>query len=210
MVMSSLKSSFEYDMGVTSPSVASSPARRSKLRDVRQRLLIWRAVAMAIAFIALLLIICKLNSICKEIKFLQFIQSEFLPKSNSSSSSVNSITSSSSSLPKSQAVKLEALRHDLDFFIFELWSARNALILGMVFVIAYIFSWLWITYQLQLNYGLSLKRVLLLVIFAAVDIAASTGFIMVRLIMVSDVVSCLYFSVVSLSRLFLNMLYNML
>ena len=188
-------------MGVTSPSVASSPARRSKLRDVRQRLLIWRAVAMAIAFIALLLIICKLNSICKEIKFLQFIQSEFLPKSNSSSSSssVNSITSSSSSLPKSQAVKLEALRHDLDFFIFELWSARNALILGMVFVIAYIFSWLWITYQLQLNYGLSLKRVLLLVIFAAVDIAASTGFIMVRLIMVSDVVSCLYFSVVSLS-----------
>lgn len=149
---------------------------------------------MGVAFLALIIIMSRLYGLCKEIKFLQFIQTEWLPKQNSSFSlpSVNSLTSSTSSspsMPKTQAIKIEALRHDLDVFIFELWSARNGLILGLVFVIAYIFSWLWISYQLNGNFGLSLKRVLLLVVFAAVDIAASTGFIMVRLIMVS--VSCL-------------------
>jgi hypothetical protein len=139
---------------------------------------------MSIAFFALLLIVVKLNTICKEIKFLQFLQADYLNRNSSSSSSLNVI--SSSSTPKNRQ-RLDALRYDLDIFIFELWSSRNALILGVFFVVAYIFSWIWITYQMQINTNLSLKRVLLLVIFAAVDIAASTGFIMVRLIMVSHV-----------------------
>jgi len=146
---------------------------------------------MAVAFFSLILISSRLHSVCKEVKFLQYIQSEWLPTRNLSSlSSLNNFITSppTSQMPKNQVIQLENLRQDLDVFIMELWSTRNALILGLVFVVAYIVSWIWITYQLQGSFGLSLKRVLLLVVFAAVDIASSTGFIMVRLIMVSSLI----------------------
>jgi len=149
---------------------------------------------MAVAFFALILISSRLHSVCKEVKFLQYIQSEWLPSRNLSSLlPLNNLITSppTSQMPKNQAIQLENLRQDLDVFIMELWSTRNALILGLVFVVAYIISWIWITYQLQGSFGLSLKRVLLLVVFAAVDIASSTGFIMVRLIMVSSSLSTL-------------------
>jgi hypothetical protein len=114
--------------------------------------------------------------VCKEVKFLQLIQSEWLPKHANTSSSASGKSMSS------QEIQVENFRQDLHILIIELWSARTTLILGLIFVLSHILSWAWISYQL--DSGVSLKNVLLLVVFAAVDIAATTGFIMVRVITV--------------------------
>lgn len=148
----------------------------SEVRNVRTRLLIWRSVTIALSFLCLILILSKLHSVCKEVKFLQSVQSEWLPKQAN-------ISSAAAGKPmSSQVLQLENFRQDLNVLIIELWSARTTLILGTLFVLSHILSWAWITYQLET--GVSLKNVLLLVVFAAVDIAASTGFIMVRVITV--------------------------
>lgn len=147
----------------------------SEVRNVRTRLLIWRSVTIGLSFLSLILILSKLHSVCKEVKFLQSVQSEWLPKQGNLSSGTGKPMSP-------QVIQLESLRQDLHVLIIELWSARTTLILGLIFVLSHILSWAWITYQLES--GVSLKNVLLLVVFAAVDIAASTGFIMVRVITV--------------------------
>lgn len=160
-----------------------------------------RFPTQGISSIALIVIISQLYTVCKEVKFLQNIQSEWLPKLNVSSATASALTSASTSAASNsqqqqlqqtrfiQSRNIENLRKDFDLLIIELWSTRTTLILGVVFVLAYIFSWVWMTYQLELTLCVSLKSVLLLVVFAAVDIAASTGFILVRVIMVSVRVS---------------------
>ncbi|GIY91850.1 uncharacterized protein CEXT_621651 [Caerostris extrusa] len=68
----------------------------------------------------------------------------------------------------------------------ELQSSRITLLLSVVFVAIYICSWWWMAFAIkQVSQGgsVSLKTVLLLAVFAAVDIAASTGFVLLRLIM---------------------------
>jgi dynein light chain LC8-type len=136
---------------------------------------------MGLSFLALIFLVTKLYNISKEVSFLRFIESEWLQKLSPN------ITSRSQNAQLA-VFHMENLRKDIDLLIIELWSSRTTLILGMVFVFAYILSWGWMTYVIQetrISKDVSLKTVLLLVVFAAVDIAASTGFVMVRLIMYS-------------------------
>lgn len=156
-------------------STTSATTKLFRIRDLRYQLLVWRAVALGISFLSLILVSSRLHGVSKEVKFLQSM-GERLPKFNSSSpsSTVTSTTISS-------RLVVETLRHDIDYLIIELWSARNSLILAVIYIVSYILSWLWMIYQL--NMGVSLKCIILLVVFAAVDIAASTGFIMIRLMM---------------------------
>ena len=160
-------------------SVKSSPESRkgsgSEVRNVRTRLLIWRSVTIGLAFLSLILILSRLHSVCKEVRFLQSIQSEWLPKQGN-------ISSATGKPMPAHVIQQENFRQELHVLIIDLWSARTTLILGLIFVLSHLLSWAWITYQLES--GVSLKNVLLLVVFAAVDIAASTGFIMVRVITV--------------------------
>nr|XP_046914036.1 uncharacterized protein LOC124494810 [Dermatophagoides farinae] len=78
------------------------------------------------------------------------------------------------------------LKEDVDVLMSELMAARTTLLLSLVFVLVYILSWCWMAYAIRATntpQDISLKTVLLLAIFAAVDIAASAGFVMVRIIM---------------------------
>ena len=157
-------------------STTSATTKLFRIRDLRYQLLVWRAVALGLSFLSLILVSSRLHGVSKEVKFLQSM-GERLPKFNSSSPS-SSVTSSTTI---SSRLVVETLRHDIDYLIIELWSARNSLILAVIYIVSYILSWLWMIYQL--NMGVSLKCIILLVVFAAVDIAASTGFIMIRLMM---------------------------
>ena len=164
--MASVKSGLESRRGilVRSPQRADSTADLA-IRDHRSR-----------PFCASFSSLSKLHAVCKEVKFLQSIQNDWLPKQAN--------TTSAAGKPMSpQVIQLENFRQDLHVLIIELWSARTTLILGLIFVLSHVLSWAWITYQLE-NRSVSQKCLLLLVVFAAVDIAASTGFIMVRVITV--------------------------
>ncbi|KPM08754.1 hypothetical protein QR98_0072780 [Sarcoptes scabiei] len=68
-------------------------------------------------------------------------------------------------------------------------ASRTTLLLSLVFVLVYLLSWCWMAYAIRATntpQDISLKTILLLAIFSAVDIAASAGFVMVRVIMVSS------------------------
>ncbi|KAI1289234.1 Dynein light chain 1, cytoplasmic [Halotydeus destructor] len=151
---------------------------------IKNRMFVWRSVSMGVSFIALILISSKLYSLSKEVNFLQLIIHDWLPRYNNTLTAINQNGGKSS-----EAFHIENLRQDIELLIIELWSSRTTLILGMVFVFAYLLSWGWMSYVMQetnMAANVNLKTVLLLVVFAAVDIAASAGFIMVRVIMSSS------------------------
>ncbi|XP_022704211.1 uncharacterized protein LOC111269104 isoform X2 [Varroa jacobsoni] len=78
------------------------------------------------------------------------------------------------------------LRHDLHTFIGELTVSRTILLLSVIFLLVYILSWWWMVFALKQakdDGSVPLRTILLLSIFAAVDIAASTGFVLLRIIM---------------------------
>ncbi|UXI21466.1 FAS-associated factor 2-like [Sarcoptes scabiei] len=78
------------------------------------------------------------------------------------------------------------LKEDVDVLMGELMASRTTLLLSLVFVLVYLLSWCWMAYAIRATntpQDISLKTILLLAIFSAVDIAASAGFVMVRVIM---------------------------
>ncbi|UYV65604.1 hypothetical protein LAZ67_3004826 [Cordylochernes scorpioides] len=131
---------------------------------------------MGLSFMALILLSARLHDVDREVTFIQHVLTSWLP----------------SSLPANVTSKimqeLEGLRKEMMAFMMELTSARTTLILSVVFVSIYILSWWWMAFainQAQEGGSVSLRTVLLLSVFAAVDIAASAGFVLLRIIMVS-------------------------
>ncbi|KAJ6223606.1 hypothetical protein RDWZM_002151 [Blomia tropicalis] len=257
----------------------------NRLFHLSNRLHAWKSVSIAISFLALILLTCKLYDVDREINFLQFVSNEWLstavinreilmqpPLPSQSVVDSNTITFGSSppqalalkhgsvtrsnnnvnlysahsnmsnhhqhqqqqhyALPLQKQAKVastqpsiqstpstsivinsqsnqppqhlthpphmadpgvqnvlylvDSLREDVDILIVELWSSRTTLVLSLIFVFVYIMSWCWMAYAIRETtspHDVSLKTVLLLAIFAAVDIAASAGFVMVRVIM---------------------------
>ncbi|XP_074597645.1 uncharacterized protein LOC141852516 [Brevipalpus obovatus] len=134
----------------------------------------------ALSFFALILLSSKLYDVNKEVYFLSYLTTVWLPQSVKSSADEQDQAS------KNRIFHLENLRTELDILIIELWSSRTTLILSVIFVLIYIFSWGFLGYcvrETQSKKDVSLTTVLLLAVFAAIDIAASAGFVMVRMIM---------------------------
>ncbi|XP_015781928.1 uncharacterized protein LOC107359857 [Tetranychus urticae] len=130
-----------------------------------------------LSFLALILLTAKLYDVNKEVTFLSYMSTVWLP---------NKIEEPTTLQDKSRSFHIENLRSDFDILIVELWSSRTTLILSVIFVLIYIFSWAWMAYAVRETRNVkdvSLTTVLLLAVFAAVDIAASSGFVMVRMIM---------------------------
>ncbi|UYV65605.1 hypothetical protein LAZ67_3004827 [Cordylochernes scorpioides] len=131
-------------------------------------------IIMGLSFMALILLSARLHDVDREVTFIQHVLTSWLP----------------SSLPANVTSKimqeLEGLRKEMMAFMMELTSARTTLILSVVFVSIYILSWWWMAFainQAQEGGSVSLRTVLLLSVFAAVDIAASAGFVLLRIIM---------------------------
>lgn len=161
--------------------------------------------AMGLSFLALILLGGRLYEVDREVSFLDLVMNTWLPKPRSESSS-----SKPSSSPVALSAKAHRpvghgpvtrtiiidptrrllhttnLRIDLDYFVVELSTARTTLILSVVFVAIFILSWWWMAFaikQARDDGTVSLRTVLLLAVFAAVDVAASAGFILLRIIM---------------------------
>ncbi|XP_035222806.1 uncharacterized protein LOC118195581 [Stegodyphus dumicola] len=134
---------------------------------------------------ALILLTCRLHEIDREVNYLQAVLTDwFLPPT---SSSPTEETASTTAVANPSTRHLTLLEEELtQFYLPELRSSRTTLILSVVFVGIYICSWWWMAFAInQVSRGgsVSLRTVLLLAVFAAVDIAASTGFVLLRLIM---------------------------
>jgi len=83
---------------------------------------------------------------------------------------------------------VENLRKDVDSLIVDMWSSRTTLMLSLVFIVVYIISFGWLAHAVSETKhpkDVTLKTVLLLAVFSSIDIAASAGFVMVRLILYS-------------------------
>ncbi|XP_074593725.1 uncharacterized protein LOC141849341 [Brevipalpus obovatus] len=141
------------------------------------RSIIWRSISMGISFLCLMLLAVKLYDVDREIDLLVSVSSEWIPSdTNSTGFRRNS----------SAHNNVENFRHEMNAIIGELWSSRATLLLTLVFVSVYILTWTWMSYTVREDKAteeVSVKTVLLLTVFAVVDIAASTGFILVRVVM---------------------------
>ncbi|KAH6945544.1 hypothetical protein HPB50_008920 [Hyalomma asiaticum] len=141
-------------------------------------------VPLGLSFLALILLSGRLYEASKEIAFLRVVLAAWMP---SESDLLLGGTDDHKSLVLDRTRQtLTNLKGDLEAFLLELTSARTTLALSVVFVIIYILSWWWMAFALKQakdDGSVSLRTVLLLSVFAAVDIAASTGFVLLRIIM---------------------------
>lgn len=144
-----------------------------------------------LSFLALILLAGRLHEVDREVNFLQLVLGNWLPNDTvissrnrgpSQTGQGNNAKSSTSQLTLIQKQHFNHLKNDIKHFIMELSSARTTLVLSVVFVVIYIFSWWWMAFAIKQG-NVSLRTVLLLSVFAAVDIAASAGFILLRIIM---------------------------
>lgn len=137
-------------------------------------------VPLGLSFLALILLSGRLYEVSKEIAFLRAVVTAWFPSDSELSGEKSGI------LADRSRQMLTNLKGDIDAFLLELTSARTTLALSVVFVIIYILSWWWMAFALKQakeDGSVSLRTVLLLSVFAAVDIAASTGFVLLRIIM---------------------------
>ncbi|CAG2100039.1 unnamed protein product [Medioppia subpectinata] len=163
----------------------------NKTHLMRHRLQSWRTLSIGLSFLALILLTGKLYEVDREVSFLKFVNNEWIDNNipqellhNNNNSSVR--TANHKTTQQIAIFHIENFKQDIEILIVELWSARTTLILSLVFVLVYIISWAWMAYAVSETHSsreVSLKTVLLLAVFAAVDIAASAGFVMVRVIM---------------------------
>ncbi|XP_053212590.1 uncharacterized protein LOC128396090 isoform X2 [Panonychus citri] len=158
-----------------------------------------RCIELGLSFFALILLMSKFYDVNREVNYLKYISNNWLSSSSSSSSSSagalhrinNNQTSTSTIVPNELQLnsanhQIEILKQDLAILIGELWSSRTTLLLSVIFVIVYILSWIWMSYTVQEDHtskDISVKTILLLTVFAVVDIAASAGFVLVRIVM---------------------------
>ncbi|XP_028967254.1 uncharacterized protein LOC100907773 [Galendromus occidentalis] len=125
--------------------------------------------SMGLSILGLILIVARLMEVSREIEFLKVVEIDWLGQ-------FEDLTQGNRSI----------LRTDVFIFIGELTASRTILILSAIFVLVYILSWWWMVFALKQakdDGSVPLRTVLLLSIFAAVDIAASAGFILLRIIM---------------------------
>ncbi|KAG9508595.1 hypothetical protein GZH46_02903, partial [Fragariocoptes setiger] len=118
------------------------------------------------------------------------LNSEFnLPDMTTTASSINNVTNMVEMTPNEMLVTRNTqLKSDIELFLVEFKSSRSTLMLSSVFVLIYIVSWSWMTLAIRASGAssdVSLRMILMLSMLAAVDVAASIGFVMVRLIMYS-------------------------
>ncbi|GFY05427.1 uncharacterized protein TNCV_961231 [Trichonephila clavipes] len=130
---------------------------------------------------ALILLTCRLHEIDREVGYLQAVLADWFTSVTPQAG--DALTTATPAATR----HLNLLQEELSqFYLPELQSSRITLLLSVVFVAIYICSWWWMAFAIkQVSQGgsVSLKTVLLLAVFAAVDIAASTGFVLLRLIM---------------------------
>ncbi|XP_015793813.1 uncharacterized protein LOC107370326 isoform X2 [Tetranychus urticae] len=153
---------------------------------------IWRSLSMGLSFFALILLTSKFYDVNREVNYLKYISNNWLspPSSSAALHRLNNSTKASLSndlqMINSVNHQIESLKQDLNILIGELWSSRTTLLLSVIFVIVYILSWTWMSYTVQEDHtskDVSVKTILLLTVFAVVDIAASAGFVLVRIVM---------------------------
>ncbi|KAM7305357.1 hypothetical protein ISCGN_015254 [Ixodes scapularis] len=140
-------------------------------------------IPLGLSFLALILLSGRLYEASKEISFLRLVLASWMP---SDADLLGEDTKAGSVLSERSRQTITNLKVDLESFLLELNSARTTLALSVVFVIIYILSWWWMAFALKQakdDGNVSLRTVLLLSVFAAVDIAASTGFVLLRIIM---------------------------
>ncbi|XP_035225342.1 uncharacterized protein LOC118197893 isoform X2 [Stegodyphus dumicola] len=173
----------------------------SGFSDLRSGSIVICHYAMGLSFVALIILGSRLHQVDKEASFLQVILNtwfrESVPHPMVAAISNAMPTRGSGATAAGQRQKppmlteqaqrtLLAFREDVRYFYRELDAARMTLILSIVFVGIFILSWWWMAFaikQARADGGVSLRTVLLLAVFAAVDVAASTGFILLRIIM---------------------------
>ncbi|KAL3173288.1 hypothetical protein MRX96_012412 [Rhipicephalus microplus] len=139
---------------------------------------------IGLSFLALILLSGRLYEASKEIAFLRVVLAAWMP--SESDLLLGGADDHKSLVLDRTRQTLTNLKGDLEAFLLELTSARTTLALSVVFVIIYILSWWWMAFALKQakdDGSVSLRTVLLLSVFAAVDIAASTGFVLLRIIM---------------------------
>ncbi|GFS44246.1 dynein light chain 1, cytoplasmic [Trichonephila inaurata madagascariensis] len=156
-----------------------------------------------LSFVALIILGSRLHQVDKEAGFLQVILNTWFRESVPHPMAVAASLANDSQTRGSGAAAAQrgrsppmlseraqrtllAFREDVRYFYRELDAARMTLILSIVFVGIFILSWWWMAFaikQARSDGGVSLRTVLLLAVFAAVDVAASTGFILLRIIM---------------------------
>ncbi|XP_076316146.1 uncharacterized protein LOC143228737 isoform X2 [Tachypleus tridentatus] len=173
--------------------------RFSGFQDLRCGAVVVCHYAMGISFLALILFVEKLYDVDRQNSFLQTVTSVWIPdelpvtKLNTSNqeasvSQPSKVPSSGDQQLSSSQLNLSNLKADLEYNILELQSVRTTLILSIVFTLEFILSWWWMAFSISQTTqegGVPLKIVFFLGIFAAVDIVASIGFILVRIVMSS-------------------------
>ncbi|XP_076347643.1 uncharacterized protein LOC143245322 [Tachypleus tridentatus] len=175
----------------------------SGFQDLKSGSIVVCHYAMGLSFLALILLAGRLYNVDRQVSLLSTISSLWFPddilspsppdvaNNGASQAEMSSAQNSNpqngdSSVFASNIENLVNLKADIEYIIVELSSARITLILSVVFVVVYILSWWWMAFsinQAKEDGGVSLKTVLLLAVFAAVDIAASAGFVLLRIIM---------------------------
>ncbi|XP_042894620.1 uncharacterized protein [Parasteatoda tepidariorum] len=161
----------------------------SGFSDLRSGSIVVCHYAMGLSFVALIILGSRLHQVDKEASFLQVILNTWFKESVSmpiKTSSASSQRQKPPMLTEHAQRTLLAFREDVRYINRELDAARMTLILSIVFVGIFILSWWWMAFaikQARSDGGVSLRTVLLLAVFAAVDVAASTGFILLRIIM---------------------------
>ncbi|GIY08905.1 dynein light chain 1, cytoplasmic [Caerostris extrusa] len=172
----------------------------SGFTDLRSGSIVVCHYAMGLSFVALIILGSRLHQVDKEAGFLQVILNtwfrESVPRIAASLANDSQTRGSGAAAQQARAPPpmlseraqrtLLAFREDVRYFYRELDAARMTLILSIVFVGIFILSWWWMAFaikQARSDASVSLRTVLLLAVFAAVDVAASTGFILLRIIM---------------------------
>ncbi|GFT66900.1 putative DD41D transposase [Trichonephila clavipes] len=177
------------------------------------------ASPLGLSFVALIILGSRLHQVDKEAGFLQVILNTWFRESVPHPMAVAASLANDSQTRGSGAAAAQrgrsppmlseraqrtllAFREDVRYFYRELDAARMTLILSIVFVGIFILSWWWMAFaikQARSDGGVSLRTVLLLAVFAAVDVAASTGFILLRIIMRNRTLNCnkttMYYSI---------------
>ncbi|XP_022258621.1 uncharacterized protein LOC111089802, partial [Limulus polyphemus] len=179
----------------------------SGFQDLKSGSIVVCHYAMGLSFLALILLAGRLYDVDRQVSLLNTIASVWLPDTllspsppdgasngefqpetpkETSGDQISNQPSEETSFFITKLELLANLKSDIEYIILELSSARVTLILSVVFVLVYIVSWWWLAFsinQAREDGGVSLKTVLLLAVFAAVDIAASAGFVLLRVIM---------------------------
>ncbi|XP_054712576.1 uncharacterized protein LOC129222146 [Uloborus diversus] len=170
----------------------------SGFADLRSGSIVICHYAMGLSFVALIILGSRLHQVDKEASFLQVILNtwfrETVPHPMTSNAPMRGSGTNAAAqrgqkppmLTEHAQRTLLAFREDVRYFHRELDASRMTLILSIVFVGIFILSWWWMAFaikQARADGGVSLRTVLLLAVFAAVDVAASTGFILLRIIM---------------------------